>query len=164
MSNRVYDLMVDIATCLCAQAKVNGSPDFCFCGVLPGEVVVADYIGEGCTDDVCGMAWVRLVTGYPSSGVGRVNENVGNCSSELGIDLEIGMLRCLPVSDNDGEPPTPEEMLAATSQQTDDMFTMLQAVTCCSSLSSKDFILSAYSPMGPDGGVVGGTFLVYLGL
>jgi hypothetical protein len=153
--------MVQLAACLCTQAKEDGSPDLCFCGVLPGDAVVADYVGEGC-EDACGMAWVRLVTAYPSNGVGRIAEGVGNCGKELGADLEIGFLRCLPEPDADGTPPTHEEMLEAVEQQTADMFTMLKAVTCCDALSSKDYILSAYTPTGPMGLIYGGTFTVRL--
>jgi hypothetical protein len=162
MSNRVHELMVSLAACLCEQAAEDGSPEMCFCGVLPGDTVVADYVGEGCSDSVCGMAWVRLITAYPASGVGVVNENIGNCGSQLGIEIEIGMLRCFPAPEDDGEPPAKEEMLAASAQQTDDMFTMLKAISCCDSLSSKDYVLSAYTPAGPMGLVYGGTFTVML--
>jgi hypothetical protein len=161
--NRLHDLMVDLAACLCEQAQADGNGNLCFCGVLPGDAVVADYVGEGC-DDRSGMAWVRLITAYPSSGVGVVDETVGNCGSELGFEVEVGMLRLIAAPEDDGTPPDSSEMLKATALQTDDMFTMIKAITCCPALTSKDFSLSTYAPTGPMGLVYGGTFTVMLAI
>lgn len=155
--NLVFDRLTDLAACLCAQIEKDGSPPTCFCGVIPGDTAVADYAGD--CDVACGMAWVRLVSSYPAVGVGRVDETAGNCSASLGFDVELGIMRCINVPE-DGGPPSDAELLESTRLQTADMMTMWRAVACCPSLSSKDFMLSGYQPMGPLGGMVGGGFTI----
>lgn len=153
--------MASLATCLCATLAEEGAPQPCFCGVLPGEIAVADY-ATGCDDaSKDGMAWVRLTTAYPAKGVGRVSEDVGNCGTELGVEFEMGILRCFPVPD-DGEAPSPEEMLAAAEQQHHDLLIMRKALFCCDALPNNSYILSAYRPSGPLGGVYGGSFGIML--
>lgn len=151
--NRASQIAVDLATCLCRLAAEEGT-EFCFCGVLPGDAVVADYVGM--CEGTCGMAWVRMTSAYPAAAVGRPNEQVGNCGVLLGVEFEIGMLRCFPSGDNDGEPPTMDEQLAAAVRQHDDMLLMQRAIMCCPSLGAKDYILGAYAPTGPMGYVYGG--------
>lgn len=157
MANRVYDTLTNIAACLCAEVEEADGPDLCFCGVIPGDAVVAEYAGD--CDSKCGMAWVRLITAYPSVAVGQQSLRLGNCGNQVGFEVEMGILRCIPM---DEEPLEPEELAAATDQQITDMSTMRRAITCCDSLSSKDFILGPYAPSGPLGGLVGGTWTIYL--
>jgi len=161
-SNRVHTLLEAIASCLCAQIVADGLPPTCFCGVVPGDAAVGNYAGD--CEEACGMAWVRLVTAYPASAVGTPNIEAGNCNAGLGLEVEVGIMRCISIGDEQGNPPPPEEMLAAAELQTDDMFAMMRAITCCPSIPSKDFILSAYTPMGPLGGVVGGTYTIALAI
>lgn len=161
--NRLTDVMTQLAACLCAQIREDGSPEPCFCGIVAGDTAIGDYAGECEEEGTCGMAWVRLTTAYPATGVGVVSEEVGNCSSTLGYELEVGILRCFPVND-DGNPPTAAEMLAAAEQQHADLLTMHRAIFCCSAVSSKDSIVSTYTPSGPLGGLYGGTMTVMLAL
>lgn len=153
--NFVLPRLTDLAACLCAQIETDGLPPTCFCGVIPGDAAVGDYAGD--CDDKCGMAWVRLVTAYPATAVGTLDERVGNCGSSLGVDIEVGILRCLPVEE-DGGPPPAETMVEVTGLQTADMLAMWRAINCCESLPNKEFILGGYQPMGPLGGLVGGNF------
>lgn len=160
--NRLTELLSAVATCLCAQIQTDGSDLPCFCGVVAGDTAVGDYAGE-CDDGQCGMAWVRLTTAYPASGVGVVDTRVGNCSSELGIEFEVGILRCFPVHE-DGTPPTPAEMLEAAEQQHADLLTLHRAIYCCAAIPNKDAIVSTYQPTGPLGGLYGGTMSVMMSL
>lgn len=156
----LFERMSELATCLCAQIEADGSPQPCFCGVIPGQGAVADYAGN--CNTACGMAWVRMVTMLPMQGVGKQNETPGNCGSELGAVIEVGIFRCISVGDQRNPVPTPAELLAATEQQVADAYTMQRAIVCCPAFSSKDMILGAYQPTGPSGGLVGGTFQVTL--
>lgn len=159
--NRVTEAMTLLAACLCNQIREDESPEPCFCGILPGDSAVGDYAGT-CPEGPCGMAWARLITSYPSKGVGLVDEGVGNCGNELGFDVEIGILRCFPYNEDPEQPPTAEEMLAAAEQQHKDMLTMQRAVYCCEAVPNKGSILSTYTPSGPLGGLYGGTFMVMM--
>jgi len=148
--------MVRLATCLCSVLTEAGRPT-CFCGVIPGDAPVASYSGE-CSNGDCGMAWVRLTTAYMANGVGQTADlTPGNCSKELGVDLEIGVLRCIDV---EVESPPAAELLAQTEVQTKDAEAIIRALACCDAISSKDFILGGYTPMGPMGGYLGGMWQV----
>lgn len=153
----LQDTLEALATCLCAQIQTDGSPTPCFCGVVPGDGVALSYMGN--CDDRDGIAWVRLNTIYPASGVGSQNTRPGNCGSEIGADIELGIMRTYPIGAN-GEPPDEPELLAISHQQTIDALTMIRAVSCCSAIRKNDTILGAYTPAGPLGGAVGGAFLI----
>jgi hypothetical protein len=157
--NRIWSMMTSLAACLCAQIndEANGLKGVCFCGVLPGEAVPMDYV-DGCSDEVCGMAYVRMSALYPSTGVGMISEQPGNCNAGIGVDLEVGILRCITGMDDSGNLPTDAEMFEAVQSQIADALAMQRAIQCCEALPSKDFILSSYAPTGPMGGVYGGTY------
>jgi hypothetical protein len=163
--NRIFGLLTDLAGCLCAQIndEANGLQGVCFCGVMPGEAVAMDYV-DGCDDDTCGMAYVRLTTLYPSATIGQVDQRPGNCGLGLGIDIEVGILRCISGYDDSGTLPDEAEVLAKVQQQTADAFAMIRAINCCASLPSKEFIMGQYAPVGPMGGVVGGTITLSVGI
>ena len=151
----VGQVLENLATCLCAQIEIDGLPPTCFCGTMPGAEVPLDYAGD--CDDVCGMAWVRMIASYPSTSVGAAAERPGNCAMGIGVDIEVGIVRCLDVGEG-GEPPTPESMAEATRLQAADMMAMWRAVACCH--GSKDWMMGQYQPYGPEGALVGGMFQV----
>jgi hypothetical protein len=158
--NPVWARAAALAACLCAAIEDpdNGVPGVCFCGVWPGAQVVAQYAGD--CNDVCGMAWVRLSNYYPASGVGIINNQLGNCSAGMGIEFEVGILRCMSVGDEQGGGPTPEELTEAAQLQIADMQVMWQAILCCDAFDARSSIIGPYTPNGPQGGMVGGTILV----
>lgn len=151
MSNAAQDAVEALAACLCEQ--LGGQDNMCFCGVLVGETTIADYIGD-CED--CGMAWVRVSAMYPAVGVNLPSTLPNNCNAMLGVDIEIGVLRCISVGASDGSPPTAAEMLASAQEVSDDALAMRRAVICCP--ADIDYVLGTYSPIGPQGGIVGGTW------
>lgn len=153
-----FDRLAALAECLCAELAKAGSPDVCFCGILPGEVASSDYMGGCGTKN--GMAWVRVKNLYPATSVGTPDITVGNCNKELGIDVEMGIMRVYSVGDSRGNPPTPAQSLEAAALQIMDAETMLRAISCCDAISGRDFVLSQYDPAGPEGGVVGGMWTI----
>lgn len=155
--NRIFTLVTDLAACLCAQIndEENGLAGVCFCGVVPGEAAPIDYAST-CDDGVCGVAYVRMLSLYPSATVGMPNEQPGNCGVQTGVDIEVGIMRCFPMGEAD-ELPTEADLMDATRLQIADAMALQRAVNCCPSLGSKDFILGPYVPAGPLGGVYGGT-------
>lgn len=134
----------------------------CFCGVMPGERVPFDYVGN--CEDKDGMAWTRLVNSYPATGVGLVSTDVRNCSATMGFDIELGVLRTGPLMTEDGEPPTDAAQLQAVLQQTEDMLSMYRAISCCDALAERDYIVGQYRPFGPQGFALGGTMMVMVTL
>jgi hypothetical protein len=155
--NPFYNRLTDLAACLCVQVEDSGLPGLCFCGVIPGDAAVGDHAGD-CAD-VCGMGWVRLAAAYPAASVGVPDETPGNCSSSMGLDVELGILRCIEIP-ADGTPPSSTALAEATELQQADMLVMWRAVMCCDSISVKDAKMSGFRPMGPLGGLYGGAFTI----
>lgn len=153
--NPVAEVLDELATCLCAQIEVDGLPPTCFCGVLPGAEVALEYMGD--CSGACGQAWVRLATSYPSVSIGVPLDRANNCAAGIGLEIELGVMRCLDVGDGP-EPPPPALMADAALLQSSDMMAMYRAVACCR--RSKDYIIGQYTPLGPEGGVVGGTLAI----
>lgn len=148
-TSTVGEVLEEVADCLCAQIAADGLPDVCFCGVVPGANVVADQVGN--CGDVCGMAWVRLEQMYPSTVVGQPSAEPGNCAKGLAVDIEVGIIRCIESE------PDAADLLAAAELQAADAQCMFRALTCCPCLPSMNTLVSPYTPLGPDGGTVGGT-------
>lgn len=147
--------LTTLAACLCVQLEEDGSPELCFCGVLPGSQVSHDVWPE-CADDGGGMAWVRLITAYPAVAPGRQIETADNCRTSLGFDIEVGVVRHIEL-DVDTDPVV---VAAAFEQQMKDLVSMVKAIQCCEAFDSKDAVLSQYTPNGPQGGMFGGSFTV----
>lgn len=160
--NVISRLLVDLAGCLCQQITDSGLPEPCFCGVMPGARVALDYVGN--CEEQDGMAWVRLVTSYPSSAVGRVDSSRGNCSVGTGIDIEIGIIRSAPTMSEDGEPPEEAAQLEAADVQAGDLIAMQKAIICCLAEKDYDYIVGSYTPYGPEGFAVGGTMTLMVTL
>lgn len=156
--NAIMARLEAVAACLCAAIEdpENGVPGVCYCGVVPGDQPPAVYSGD--CEDECGMAWVRLATVYPATGVGVTNLQPLRCDPALGLDVEIGMLRCMSVGDERGNLPTAQEQHDAVALQMADMTVMLKALLCCDAIPSGDVIIGQYQPLGPQGGLVGGLF------
>lgn len=145
--------------CLCAQFEVDGPP-LCFCGLVPGSDVALEYMGD--CGERCGMAWVQITGAYPASGIGVPDITPSNCRKAIGVDVQIGVARCMPVGNEQGEPPTEGQLREAVEQQVKDMMSVRAAILCC---SAEDLIAGPVVPFGPEGGVYGHTvevnFLVF---
>lgn len=147
----INQTLEDLATCLCSQIITDGLPPLCTCSVMPGNEVALDYAGD--CDDQCGMAWVRLSASYPSTMIGNPYLGAGNCAAGIGLEIELGVMRCFDLGEN-GEPPDPATLLESSQLQIKDMLAMWRAIACCR--QSRDFVIGTYIPYGPEGGLVGG--------
>jgi hypothetical protein len=156
MTYRPTALLQAVADCLGEQIEASPVPDVCFCGVVVGDSVVADYAG-GCGDEKQGMAWVRMVSLYPAEGLNRQDESPDNCEKALGMDFEVGILRPVYTMDEYGNPPTAEQYLEASRIANEDAIVMMKAIRCCTALREQDFLVGIYQP-GGQGGVMLGTW------
>jgi hypothetical protein len=153
----IFERMEALATCMCKALADVGLKDLCFCGVMPGDQIDTSYISNDCPG--CGMAWVRLVSSYPSVSLGTPSTAVNNCGSQIGIELEVGALFCISPGETDGSPPSAEELFNATKRQADAAQAIFKAINCC---DIGDSIIGTYVPFGPEGGGVGGAWPVAL--
>lgn len=156
--NPIMARLEALAACLCAEIQdpENGVPDVCYCGVVPGDQPPAMYAGN--CKVKCGMAWVRLATLYPATGIGVADTALIKCNPTIGADVEVGMLRCISVGDDRGNLPSAEEQRDAVALQMADAIVMLKALLCCEAFPSEGVVVGQYQPLGPQGGLVGGLF------
>jgi hypothetical protein len=154
-------LLTALAQCLCEALSDDDYhyPIPCFCGVIPGTQVIEE-MSSGCSDQRNGIAWVRLVSTYPSVSVGQQDTRLGNCGVGLGMDVEVGLVREHSAY-YEGDALTVEEMASQAVWQHDDMLAVRRAIVCCEAL--EDFILGPYQPYG-QGGLIGGAWIVHVGL
>lgn len=151
--NTVEADLLALLECLAAQMGQEGLPDPCFLGMLPGEAVPLNYC-DNCGD---GMAWVRLVAiGAPTDADPQAAGST--CYNPLAATVEVGIIRGIVVIHEDGSPATPDEQMTAFREQMAGMRAMHRTLTCCDLPSGESIGELNYTPMGPEGGCVGGTF------
>lgn len=133
--------------------------DLCSYGIIIGETYVPFNPDpeDDCEDDEgpqCTQGWVRVAN------IAQFGATDGFGGDQGGVPrytLEIGILRCFPIAD-DGEAPTATEHLVAATQAMADS----NAIYCAALASDAwDYITMAqWTPMGPQGGQYGGTWLL----
>lgn len=139
---------------------IKAKEDLCLFTVMPGNDVPIDYAECG------GMAWVRLVTAAPSSTFPNADSSPGNCASFLAYALEVGLLREAPMPQQFGSEwtnPSSEEQFDAAEKAADGMEAVYRALRSVGG-EFPDFVVGTYTPYGPDGGAVGGTWAMTVGL
>ena len=75
------------------------------------------------------------------------------------LELNIGILRCAAVVDDQGRAPSSEQMTADALKVQRDRTIVYEAIRCCY-LEDADpgtYVIGAFTPLGPGGGCVGGT-------
>jgi hypothetical protein len=150
----IWPAMVALSACLCETLEERGLlPDDCFCGIVPGSPPSYDFQN--------GMFWVRLVNAYPSNTFPTQETTLrGSCSAPIAAELEVGGLQCAPMMSSTGAMPGVAEQQEAARLQLATQSAMRTAILCC----TDDFpiLLGEYTPV-TDGGLVGGTWQVWVG-
>ena len=157
-------MLVELASCVCAELRTRGLPGTCFCGVIPGSVAL-DYCGEGCGDGDCnGMAWVSPQAIVPTEAL-TMSAGVGvaprRCQvPNLTAAFEVGIVRCAPMMSG-GQPPDLAAYLDAARLQMADMAALEKAILCC---FRDPPTLDGWTSIGPDGGCLGGAWIATFSL
>lgn len=138
------------------------APDLCSVTVAPGAQAVYDYGAESCG----GMLWTRLNTANPTSDFPAADgTNMNNCGLTLAYHGEIGLLRpgSLPEMNNlNVIMPDDATLFNESQRQLGDMRDMYDALKIIGS-EMDDFVIRSYTPEGPDGGAVGGSWTFVFG-
>lgn len=127
-------------------------------------------------DDCCecdtgnGRVWVQLVSIVPDVSPGYSNTSLVDCATEMAANVSINILRCAPVSDTNGRPPSVADLTAAAKGQMRDAAIMRSAIRCCfaqddpqnhpESVDAANVSFGEWTPLGPDGGCMGGSQVV----
>lgn len=132
---------------------------YCSITIQPGNQVVFDF-GD---DDCLGMAWVRLVTANPTVAFPAADTSLNNCVHTLAYTVEVGIIGPAPQIDttlNEFILPTDVELFDASMRQMEEMRMMYDAIR---NADIPEKIVGDYTPVGPEGGVMGGTWAVVIG-
>lgn len=153
-----FPLLAALLDSLTAEFRAAGlHEDLCSMTIQPGAIVPADY------GDCGGMAWVRLASSNPTVSFPTGDLTINNCAYSLAHVVEVGAFRAGPLPEQVGGGvvlPTDEEQFEAARMQFADMAAMRRAIT----KAPIDYkILGTYQPIGPQGGVLGGTWTVTVG-
>jgi hypothetical protein len=154
-------LLAALLESLSAQIRAAGKEDdYCSITIQPGNAVVYDF---GPDSGCAGGAWVRLVSANPSVSFPSADVGINNCASTLAYTLEIGMAGPVPGLDERLGRfvlPTDEEQFDAAMRQASEMDLMYEAIR---GAGIPQMVVGAYTPIGPDGGVLGGTWTLSAG-
>lgn len=156
----VWPILTDLRNCLEQKLTEFGGPDLCEVTIIPGDQLILDF---GADSDCGGMAWVRFVTAFASTQF-PIPDQTPNCFTRLAAQIEVGVMRAAP-SPEDRFMPSAEEEFNASRLAASDFRAMLSAIQCCmrERKDTTQHVLDAYSPLGPEGTLVGGTFALYVG-
>jgi hypothetical protein len=153
----LWPLLVELLNNLHTELGRTGADTVNTCILAPGQQVP--------WDETCGMGWVRLVSAFPSTVFPSAEGSYrASCVATLVANVEVGVLRCAPNPEQlpGGEliMPSTAEQYAATRLQLSDMAAVRRAIQNAR-IDLK--LLGAYSPVGPQGGYVGGSWAVSVG-
>jgi hypothetical protein len=160
----IYPRLLDLSTCLTEELERRGLPAACWNGVKAGAVPAFDPCA--CGGGTNGEAYVRLATAFPSTRFPQPVSDARNCIPPVAFQIEVGIIRCYQTNIDAG-PLSVSDELDAVRLQMADMADILGAVQCClgahdSDPTEMEYLVGTYTPYGPQGGVVGGWWTVYV--
>ena len=145
----IWPVLEELQRCLCATLDEHGvMPGKCLCGIVPGAEVSWDFPD--------GIAWVRLIAVAPVAGLDR-----SSCGVPLEAEIEVGVLNCAPTPTARGVLPDEAALRESARLQMAAMDAMRRAITCC--YEGDHLSLGIYTPLGPQGGLVGGSWTATYG-
>lgn len=163
---RIYPMLAELSACLCAAL---GDSKPCFCGIIVGNEIPAEHIGD-CMEDgedgeepSCGTAYVRVTGAYPTDNFPDAIQ-YPTCNTVMAYTVTVGVLRCFSVGEEDGGPMPPEDMEKLTIRRLSDMKAMRQAIQCCflRAFSDTRHVMGTFTPLPMEGGVTGGEWPIII--
>ena len=158
--DKAWTVATALRDCLCE--RLSGDDDWpppFRCCVLAGPEAVLEMDGC-CYQDTPdgprhGQAWARI------AGITPAQPRSGSpCPDDVYmVTVELGVVRCAPTVDDDGNAPSCEELESSAYGQMLDSKAMRLAATCCDGLDARRVTVGQWVPLA-DGGCVGGTLLV----
>ncbi|MDX3237211.1 hypothetical protein PV392_16335 [Streptomyces sp. ME03-5709C] len=169
----VHDLAESVLACVCAAlettaAEIEGQPGCPDCGacVVPGAAAW-DRCDDPCaTSATGGQLSVSVARMWPSTTFPQEDREVRGlrgCTPPpvTAVELVITLLRCAPMPDEGGCPPSCDDLAAAARTLHVDQVTVYNALLCClpgtdaTRRRGRKFVLGASRVVGPEGGCVG---------
>ncbi|PWI06532.1 hypothetical protein DIZ27_32855 [Streptomyces sp. NWU339] len=166
----VHEIADAILGCVCSAldetaAQIDDYPGCpCRACVVPGTPAW-DGCADPCTGDVGGQLTVSTVRLYPSRNFPEQDTNiqgVRGCTPPpvTAVEYLVTLLRCAPLPNANGCPPTCDEQAEAARIVHIDSTVIMNALLCClpgtsSSRRGRKFVLGPSRIVGPEGGCVG---------
>lgn len=156
----VLDAVLATYDALPPESTVQGP---CAAGIMAGAAPALDR-GLDCADGCLGMLWVRLVNLYPSRAFPAADATPYRGDLSWAVHVEVGVVRpAPPMEDAAGElliPSMEEEQAAAALAVTDAAILRTALLDGYAGDGEIGIVLGAWTPFGPDGGIVGGALTV----
>lgn len=166
----IHDLAQAVLACVCTAleetaTEVEGQPGCpCRACVVPGTPAW-DSCADPCSSDTGGQLTVSVARLYPSTDFPAQSsdvQGVRGCmpAPTTAAELVITLLRCAPLPDSNGCPPTCDEQAAAARVVHVDAVTIMNALYCClpglgPARRGLKFTVGQQRLLGPEGGCVG---------
>lgn len=135
------------------------------CG-CPGRAFLS--AGNVAWDQCCatGQLWVGVDRLYAYDRFPTPATGIMTCAPPLAVDITIGILRCAPTLDEQGNAPTAEKLTLSAAQVQEDQYAITNGVICCLSEHSRlqPWVLGGQRPLGPQGACVGSELKVIVAL
>lgn len=160
----VMPLARELLACLEQEIDKVETPPL-YRGLRTGPVVsisLSQNEDEGCS----GLAWVRPVTFFPSSGAFPAQDEapLPKGVSAWAVQLEMGVVRCVPTPDHNSIITT-QQWDNLTQAVMDDAAAMRRALCCFGELGRsrvRNMLPGLWTPLDVEGGATGGTLGVTL--
>ncbi|MCC9686860.1 hypothetical protein [Streptomyces sp. MNU103] len=177
LPSSIHDLAEGVLGCVCAALDAAAADGVdgalgcpCRACVVPGLPAWdgCDVLDGGCEGGPHGQLTVNVRQVFPSSpdrfpALDTSVQGVRGCAPPhaTGVELVVTLLRCAPVMDESGCPPSCEELTEAARAVHVDAATVYSALYCClpglspNPRRPRRFVLGPLQIVGPAGGCVG---------
>ena len=158
----VLPLAERLLACLCERLIDTVAGPACVCCLYHGTTVPMDYC-DSVSAEGNGQAWVRVNRIYPAGARFPVQSfEVTPCKiPSWGVELVMGVYRCVAVLDDAGNPPTCDQITADATKLLSDAAAMRLAAVCCFPEGADTIaVVGDYQPLGPQGGCAGGALSI----
>jgi len=165
----IFEVIARLSDCLCSELAAAKGPGLCYCGLWVGAQPPPLGIGgEGCDT---GVAWVRLVTAYPSPVFPLPDDGVSTCATPIAYEVEIGVARPAPRAEARAMFPDKQALFDAQRLYASDMHAAKRALLCClpkvqaGATPRRDILvrLGAFQPLENAAGKSGGMWQGFIG-
>jgi hypothetical protein len=163
----VLGLLSDILQVLTSEPDESpgGCPLPCFCrvAVYPSAPVPSDSCEAAgdCADGCEGQLWgaIQLIQRVQQP----ASAGTGACEAYT-FTAQVGAVRCAAIPHEDGTPPDIDAVQRDAARQAVDADGIRYAIACCPArprrLIDAGIVLESWTPLGPQGGCVGGFWTI----
>lgn len=165
----VWPKLVALRDCLATALTGTIKGGVCRLAIEPGAVAwdFCSSTVDGDGNEINGQAWVRWTNRFPYSTFPIPANSARPCGFPKAVVIEMGIIRCVPIMDDRGNPPDADAMTDAAQAAGIDGEALLWAVCCASStdaFKNRSILVGNLLPVGPQGACGGVTLTLTMDL